>query len=130
MIEKLVVVLVVVTLSIVQRSIVLRVDKGLIICLIFASPIQLHPIALSVLWTFVDILLGCLCLLYNYSFILELLVCSRFSSYPSRPLNNGFLTSSPSMLLSFIHLGLQIFVGLLIACIVHCRGENILTGVL
>ena len=127
MIEKLVVVLVVVTLSIVQRSVVLRVDRGLIICLIFASPIQLHPIALSVVWTFVDVLVGCLCLLC--SFILEQLVCSHFLSYPSRPLDNGFLTSSPSML-SFVHLGLQIFVGLLIAYIVHCRGENILIGVL
>ena len=78
MIKKLVIVLVVMTLSIVQHSVVLRVDKGLIICLIFASPIQLHPIALSVVWTFVDILLGCLCLLYNCSFILEQLVCSRF----------------------------------------------------
>ena len=78
MIEKLVVVLVVVTLSIAQSSVVLWVDKGLIICLIFASPIQLHPIALSVLWTFIDILLGCLCLLHNCSFILEQLVCSRF----------------------------------------------------
>ena len=78
MIEKLAVVLVVVTLSIVQCSIVLRGDKGLIICLIFASPIQLHPIALSVVWTFIDILLGCLCLLYNCSFILKQLVCSRF----------------------------------------------------
>ena len=76
MIEKLVIVLVVVTLSIVQRSVVLRVDKGLIICLIFASPIQLHPIALSVVWTFIDILLGCLCLLC--SFVLEQLVCSHF----------------------------------------------------
>ena len=37
MIEKLAVVLVVVTLSIVQHSVVLRVDRGLIICLIFAS---------------------------------------------------------------------------------------------
>ena len=78
MIKKLVVVLVVVTLSIVQRSVVLRVNKGLIICLIFASLIQLHPIALSVVWTFIDILLGCLCLLYKCSFILEQLVCSRF----------------------------------------------------
>ena len=78
MIEKLVVVLVVVTLSIVQHSVVPRVNKGLMICLIFASPVQLHPIALSVVWTFVDILLGCLCLLYNCSFILEQLVCSRF----------------------------------------------------
>ena len=76
MIKKLVVVLVVVTLSIVQCSIVLRGDKGLIICLIFASPIQLCPIALSVVWSFVDILLGCLCLLCY--FILEQLVCSRF----------------------------------------------------
>ena len=33
-------------------------------------------------------------------------------------------------MLSFIHLGLQIFVGLLIACIVRCRGENIPIGVL
>ena len=33
-------------------------------------------------------------------------------------------------MLSFVHLGLQIFVGLLIAFIVHCRGENILIGVL
>ena len=33
-------------------------------------------------------------------------------------------------MLSFIHLGLQIFVGLLIVHIVHCRGENILIGVL
>ena len=105
----------------------LRGDKGLIICLIFASPIQPHPIALSVVWTFVDFLLGCLCLLC--SFVLERLVCSRFSSYPSRPLDNGFLTLSPSML-SFTHLGLQIFVGLLIVRIVHCRGENILIGVL
>ena len=72
MIEKLVVVLVVVTLSIVQCSVVLRVDKGLIICLIFASPIQLHPIAMSVVWTFINVLLGCLCLLC--SFILEQLV--------------------------------------------------------
>ena len=78
MIEKLAVVLVVVTLSIVQHSIALRGIKGLIICLIFASPIQLRPIALSVVWTFIDILLGCLCLLYNCSFILEQLVCSRF----------------------------------------------------
>ena len=78
MIKKLVVVPVVVTLSIVQRSVVLRVDKGLIICLIFASPIQLHPIALSVVWTFVDVFRGCLCLLYNCSFVLEQLVCSRF----------------------------------------------------
>ena len=69
MIEKLVVVLVVVTLSIVQRSVVLRVDKGLIICLIFASPIQLHPIALSVVWTFVDVLLGCLCYITVLSFL-------------------------------------------------------------
>ena len=76
MIEKLVVVLVVVTLSIVQHSVVLWINKGLIICLIFASLIQLHPIALSVVWTFVDLLLGCLCLLC--SFILEQLVCSRF----------------------------------------------------
>ena len=37
--------------------------------------------------------------------------------------------SSPSML-SFVHLGLQIFIGLLIVRIVHCRGENILTGIL
>ena len=44
-------------------------------------------------------------------------------------MDNGFLTSSPSML-SFVHLGLQIFVGLLIARIVNCRGENILIGVL
>ena len=78
MIEKLAVVLVVVTLSIVQRSVVLRVDRGLIICLIFASPIQLRPVALSVVWTFVDVLLGCLCLLYECSFVLEHLVCSRF----------------------------------------------------
>ena len=78
MIEKLAVVLVVVTLSIVQHSIVLRVDRGLIICLIFASLIQLHPVALSVVWTFVDVLLGCLCLLYDCSFILEQLVCSHF----------------------------------------------------
>ena len=78
MIEKLVVVLVVVTLSIVQRSVVPRVDKDLIICLIFASLIQLHPIALSVVWTFIDVLLGCLCLLYNCSFIPEQLVCSCF----------------------------------------------------
>ena len=78
MTEKLVIVLVVVTLSIVQCSIMLRVDKGLIICLIFASPIQLHPIALSVVWTFIDILMGCLCLLYNCFLILEQLVCSRF----------------------------------------------------
>ena len=78
MIEKLVVVLVVVTLSIVQCSVVLRVDRGLIICLIFASLIQLHPIALSVVWTFVDVLLGCLCPLYDCSFILEQLVCSHF----------------------------------------------------
>ena len=78
MIEKLVVVLVVVTLSIVQCSVVLWVDRGLIICLIFASPIQLRPIALSVVWTFVDVLLGCLCLLYDCSFFLEKLVCSRF----------------------------------------------------
>ena len=76
MIEKLAVVLEVATLSIVQHSVVLRGDKGLIICLIFASPIQLYPIALSVVWTFVDILLGCLCLLC--SFVLEQLVCSRF----------------------------------------------------
>ena len=47
----------------------------------------------------------------------------------SRLLDNGFLTSSPSML-SFVHLGLQIFVGWLIACIVHCRDENIPIGVL
>ena len=40
-----------------------------------------------------------------------------------------WIMSSPSML-SFVHLGLQIFVGLLIARIVHCRGENILIGVL
>ena len=78
MIEKLAVVLVLVTLSIAQCSIVLLGDKGLIICLIFASPIQLHPIALSVAWTFVDILLGCFCLLYNCSFVFEQLVCSRF----------------------------------------------------
>ena len=78
MIEKLVVVLVVVTLSIVQRSVVPWVNKGLIICLIFASPIQLHPIALSVVWTFIDVLLGCLCLLYNCPFVLEQLVCSCF----------------------------------------------------
>ena len=129
MIKKLAIVLVVVALSIVQRSIVLRGDKGLIICLIFASPIQPHPIALSVVWTFVDALLGCLCLLYNCSFVLEQLVCSRFLSYPSRPLDNGFLTLSPIML-SFVHLGLQIFVGLLIARIVHCRGKNIPIGVL
>ena len=76
MIEKLAVVLVVATLSIVQRSIVLQGDKGLIMCLIFASPIQPHPIVLSVVWTFVDVLLGCLCLLC--SFVLEQLVCSRF----------------------------------------------------
>ena len=44
-------------------------------------------------------------------------------------MDNGFLTSSPRML-SFVHLGLQIFVGLLIARIVHCRGENIPIGVL
>ena len=31
---------------------------------------------------------------------------------------------------SFVHLGLQIFVGLLIARIVHYRGENIPIGVL
>ena len=129
MIEKLAVVLVVMTLSIVQRSIVLRVDRGLIICLIFASLIQLRPVALSVVWTFVDVPLGCLCLLYDCSFILEQLVCSRFLSYPSRLLDNGFLTSSPSML-SFVHLSLQIFIGLLIVHIVHCRGENILIGVL
>ena len=78
MIEKLAVVLVVVTLSIVQCSIVLRVDRGLIICLIFASLIQLRPVALSAVLTFVDIPLGCLCPLYDYSFILEQLVCSRF----------------------------------------------------
>ena len=78
MIEKLVIVLVVVTLSIVQHSIVLWVDKGLIICLIFASPTQLYPIALSVVWTIIDVLLGCLCLLYYCSFILEQLVCNRF----------------------------------------------------
>ena len=76
MIEKLAVVLVVATLSIVQRSVVLRGDKGLIICLIFASQIQPHPIALSVVWTFIDVLLGCLCLLC--SFVLEQLVCSHF----------------------------------------------------
>ena len=76
MIEKLAIVLVVVTLSIVQRSIVLWGDKGLIICLILASSIQPHPIALSAVWTFVDVLLGCLCLLC--SFVLEQLVCSRF----------------------------------------------------
>ena len=121
--------LVVVTLSIVQHSAVLQVDKGLIICLIFDSPMQIHPIALSIVWTFVDVLLGCLCLLYNCSFILDQLVCSHFLSYPSRPLDNGFLTSAPSML-SFIHLGLQIFIGLLIVRIVHCRGKNILIGVL
>ena len=78
MIEKLVIVLVVVTLSIVQHSIVLRVDRGLIICLIFASLIQLCPVALSAVLTFVDIPLGCLCPLYNCSFVLEQLVCSRF----------------------------------------------------
>ena len=39
-------------------------------------------------------------------------------------MDNGFLTSSPSML-SFVHLGLQIFIGLLIVRIVRCRGENI-----
>ena len=78
MIEKLAVVLVVVTLSIVQRSIVLWGDRGLIICLIFASSIQLRPIALSVVWTFIDVLLGCLCPLYDCSFVLEQLVCSRF----------------------------------------------------
>ena len=76
MIKKLVIVLVVVTLSIVQCSIVLWGDKGLIICLIFASQIQPRPIALSVVWTFIDVLLGCLCLLC--SFILEQLVCSHF----------------------------------------------------
>ena len=76
MIEKLAIVLVVATLSIVQCSVVLRGDNGLIICLIFASPIQPHPIVLNVVWTFVDVLLGCLCLLC--SFILEQLVCSRF----------------------------------------------------
>ena len=127
MIKKLAFVPVVVTLSIVQHSIVLWGDKGLIVCLIFASPIQPRPIALSVVWTFVDVLLGCLCLLC--SFVLEQLVCSCFLSYPSRPLDNGFLTSSPSMS-SFVHLGLQIFVGLLIVRIVHCKGENIPTGVL
>ena len=78
MIEKLAVVLVVVTLSIVQRSVVLRVDRGLIICLIFASLIQLHPVALSAVLTFTDIPLGCLSPLYDSSFVLELLVCSRF----------------------------------------------------
>ena len=76
MIKKLAVLLVVATLSIVQRSVVLRGDMGLIICLIFASLIQPHPIALSVVWTFIDVLLGCLCLLC--SFILEQLVCSHF----------------------------------------------------
>ena len=76
MIEKLPVVLVVATLSIVQHTIVLWGNKGLIICLIFASPIQPHPIALSVVWTSVDVLLGCLCPLC--SFILEQLVCSHF----------------------------------------------------
>ena len=76
MIEKPAVVLVVATLSIVQHSVVLRGNKGLIICLIFASLIQPHPIALSVVWTFIDVLLGCLCLLF--SFILQQLVCSRF----------------------------------------------------
>ena len=76
MIEKLAVLLVVATLSIVQRSVVLQGNTGLIICLIFASPIQPHPIALSVVWTFIDVLLGCLCLLC--SFILEQLVCSHF----------------------------------------------------
>ena len=76
MIEKLAVVLVVATLSIVQCIVVLRGDKGLIICLSFASPIQPHPIAFSVVWTFVDVLLECLCLLC--SFVLEQLVCSRF----------------------------------------------------
>ena len=76
MIEKLAVVLVVATLSVVQHSVVLRGDKGLIICLIFASLIQPHPIALSVVWTFADVLLGCLCLLC--SFVLEQLVYSRF----------------------------------------------------
>ena len=75
-IEKLAIVLVVATLSIVQHSVVLWGNKGLIICLIFASPIQPHPIALSVVWTFLDILLGCLCLLC--SFVLEQLVCSCF----------------------------------------------------
>ena len=78
MIEKLAVVLVVVTLSIVQRSVVVQVDRGLIICLIFASLIQLCPVALSVVWTFVDVFLGCLCPLYDCSFILEQLVCSHF----------------------------------------------------
>ena len=78
MIGKLAIVLVVVTLSIVQCSVVLRVDRGLIICLIFASPIQLRPVALSAVLTFVDVPLGCLCLLYDCSFVLEQLVCSRF----------------------------------------------------
>ena len=78
MIGKLAVVLVVVTLSIIQHSVVLRVDRGLIICLIFASPIQLCPVALSAVLTFVDVPLGCLCPLYDCSFVLEQLVCSRF----------------------------------------------------
>ena len=78
MIKKLAVVLVVVTLSIVRRSVVLRVDRGLIIRLIFASPIQLCPVALSVVWTFIDILLGSIFPLYDCSFVLEQLVCSRF----------------------------------------------------
>ena len=78
MIKKLAVVLVVVTLSIVQHSDVLWVNRGLIICLIFASSIQLRPVALSVVWTFIDVLLGCLCPLYDCSFILEQLVCSHF----------------------------------------------------
>ena len=56
----------------------LRVDRGLIICLIFASPIQLRPVALSAVLTFVDVPLGCLCPLYDCSFVLEQLVCSRF----------------------------------------------------
>ena len=33
-------------------------------------------------------------------------------------------------MLSFVHLSLQIFIGLLIARIVHCKGKNILIGVL
>ena len=58
MIGKLAIVLVVVTWSIVQCSVVLRVDRDLIICLIFASPIQLRPVALSAVLTFVDFLWG------------------------------------------------------------------------
>ena len=78
MIENLAVVLVVVTFQLFNIALCYGSNRGVIICLIFASRIQLHPVALSVVWTFVDILLGCLCPLYDCSFILEQLVCSHF----------------------------------------------------